>query len=86
MSSKPDHSEWSTAAILNYLVHIKENNGQKFPFTFANNFTVLMYGWSPNKLYHSMLGSKIKTFSSIGKEKELDSVQNDLCKDYVYIA
>ena len=42
-------------------MHIKESNWQKSYFILSGNDAISIFSWSPNKFYHSLLGSQIKT-------------------------
>ena len=42
-------------------MHIRESNWQKSRFILSGNVSISIFSWSPNKLYHTLLGSQIIT-------------------------
>ena len=51
-------------------VHIRESNWQKSHFILSGYDAILVFSWSPNKFYHSLLGSQIKTVVKSCRQSE----------------
>ena len=75
--------------------HIRESDWQKSHFILSGNDAILIFSWSPNKFYHSLLGCQIKTVvkschqserqRTNQKDKEPFVYKKELCKDWIYI-